>query len=846
MTTIRKVLLTGLLAVFGTTGWAATNNQPDIPNNGEALYSQLSTVGLDKSRVYRIRDASLDRAAIHISLDNGMIGFTQDVYGRVTGAFFEGEGEVLLAPPDKVERTSMALFTGSAILEEQFITAYFRFNDDTYAELQRYLRSAENGQEFLAEWDETARRLAELDALRLFMTFSHFLPVSGGADSATPAASRNHAEDRLLHARMQGRQLGTFDLFFDSTVQEQVWAGQSKIQEGVTYYDDWTSFAPVRRGSEARNSARRRDDVVISHYKIRAEVRPPRNLNGDARFQMEVQSGGQRALLFELSRFLQVKNVEVDGRSVEFIHNQALEGTQLARRGNDLVAVLFPAPLRSGQTVELHFLYGGEVLSEAAKGLLYVGARGTWYPNRGLAMSNFDLEFHYPTEWTLVATGKRMPVDAVSGAVPQTPGEQVTRWVSERPIPVAGFNLGRYVRAVARADDVTVESYATAGVERSFPRGTVEALVLPPFRPLPPVKGPPPMATTVAPPPSPARNAQPVADQAARAVEFFARRFGAFPYSSLELTQMPGDLSQGWPGLVFLSSYAFLTQEEKKQLHVSRLESIRSGQVLVHETAHQWWGDLITWAGYRDQWMFEGLADYCSLMKLQTEKPEEFRDLMEKYRQNLLQKNKEGQVLKDAGPVTLGVRLSSSHFPNGYEVISYGRGTWLFHMLREMLRDAETKSGKRDRRGGPEDEPFVRGLRKVRERYEGRAMSTRDLFQVFAEDLPASLQYEGRKSLDWFVDGWVNGTAMPQFETKGVSYVQKGDAVIISGTLLQKDARDDLVTSVPIYAVTGGKPSVLLGSLFADGPETTFRLKAPMGTRKIVLDPYQTLLTSPR
>jgi len=38
---------------------------------------------------------------------------------------------------------------------------------------------------------------------------------------------------------------------------------------------------------------------------------------------------------------------------------------------------------------------------------------------------------------------------------------------------------------------------------------------------------------------------------------------------------------------------------------------------------------------------------------------------------------------------------------------------------------------------------------------------------------------------------------------------------------------------------------VLLGQVFADGPETSFRLTAPAGTRKVVLDPYQTLLTRP-
>src|SRR5215831_18255511 len=128
---------------------------------------------------------------------------------------------------------------------------------------------------------------------------------------------------------------------------------------------------------------------------------------------------------------------------------------------------------------------------------------------------------------------------------------------------------------------------------------------------------------------SPAKNAQPVADQSARAIDFFVQRFGPFPYSSLKLTQMPGDLSQGWPGLVFLSSYVFLTPEEKKELHVNPLASVLSGQVLTHETAHMWWGDLITWSSYRDQWMFEGLSNYCALMKLESENPKAFHEALE-------------------------------------------------------------------------------------------------------------------------------------------------------------------------------------------------------------------------
>ena len=64
--------------------------------------------------------------------------------------------------------------------------------------------------------------------------------------------------------------------------------------------------------------------------------------------------------------------------------------------------------------------------------------------------------------------------------------------------------------------------------------------------------------------------------------------------------------------------------------------------------------------------------------------------------------------------------------------------------------------------------------------------------------------------------------------------------------ILQKDAPENLVTSVPVYASVTGKQLVFLGRVFADGEETPFRLAAPAGARKIVLDPYETVLTQPK
>jgi hypothetical protein len=651
--------------------------------------------------------------------------------------------------------------------------------------------------------------------------------------------------DRMLHIRAQGNKLGAFDAYFDTKGVEEVWAGQTRSVDGQTYYDLWTSFSPQTSENPSRiqGSVTLSEDVAVSHYKIRSHVTPPTTLAAEASLQIEVHRGGERTVYFELSRFLQVKQVEVEGRPVEFINNPAIDGSQLARRGNDLVAVVFPEPLRDKQVLNLRFVYSGDVLSEAGGGLLYVGARGTWYPNRGLAMADFDLEFHYPRGWTLVATGKRVQTSEDTRREDNDSEDQTARWVTERPITLAGFNLGKYEVASAAAGEVAVKAYAARAMEKSFPRPSV-TVVTPPSTRDPRMNIDPIVHQPVV--PSPARNAQAVADDGARAVEFYASRFGPYPYGSLELTQMPGRTSQGWPGLVFLSSFAFLTHDQAEDLSGSPLESALTSLTLPHETAHQWWGDLVGWRSYRDQWVVEALANYCALMTLEKDRPRDVRAILELYRNELAQKNKDGEALREAGPVTLGLRLSSSHFPNGYEAISYGRGTWLFHMLRNMLLETEPRRGANaERTPFDPDEPFVRSLRKVRERYAGKAISTRELFAVFEEDLPKPLWYEGHKSLEWFVRSWVEGTSLPHFSLHSVKYAKKGSGTEVIGTIRQKETPQDYVTAVPVYAVASDQ-KVLLGTVLADGPETAFRFAAPPDTSKVVIDPYQTLLSAPQ
>ena len=115
------------------------------------LYRALSDTGLDPQKVYKIREAAIDREDVHLWLNDGTIAFTQSVEGKVTGAYFEGDGEVLIRPPDRMERASLGLFTGLGVLEEHVSSAYLRFDDDTATELQQYLRPGVQQRRFQQE-----------------------------------------------------------------------------------------------------------------------------------------------------------------------------------------------------------------------------------------------------------------------------------------------------------------------------------------------------------------------------------------------------------------------------------------------------------------------------------------------------------------------------------------------------------------------------------------------------------------------------------------------------------------------------------------------------------------------
>jgi hypothetical protein len=779
-----------LVLVFALGNVPALGQAAPSQSGAVALYRELLNPSLDAKDVYQVREVSIMMEDLHISISDGTIAFVREVNGRLTGAVFEGVGEVLLVPPNRAERTSLALFTGSAVLEQRFQSAYLRFADDKIAnELKSGLRGhAENAQEFVTRWQQSALLLARGDAL-------HILQVMTNASAAS-----------FLHLRIGGTTAGIVDLFFDANAAEQISVSQADVVNNVAYYDTWTSF-PMRsiREASGQEDPATRASFEVSDYKLHVNVRPPTDLSAEAEFNLTPQRSGQRTLILELSRYLKLSDVRVNGAPAEFIQNDAITGSDLSRRGDDLIGVVMPAPLEEDRPVKLQFKYSGPVMFNAGNDVIYVGARGTWYPNVGPTFSNFDLTFECPSDWQVVGTGR-----LVTSTVGE--GKRTTRFVTTKPINRAGFNLGKFVAASATSGAVEIHAYGARTVEQSLAGAEARAGKKP----------------------DPALETQQIADQAASTIQFLSSELAPFPYLNLEITQLPGILSQSWPGLIYLSSTAFLTPDERLAVGVRDpyVELLLSRLMLTHETAHQWWGDAVDWVSYRDEWIVEALANYSALVMLDKQHPGDMRTALTYYRGELLRETRNG-IIADAGPVTLGHRLTSSKFPDAYERVLYGRGTWLIHMLRTMLREAG---------GGNNDAVFFSALKGLLAAAPNHKISTLDLQRAFEQVMPASLGYEGHKSLDWFFDSWINGDSIPQFSLEDVHMTPSAHKLKVTGTILQDHAAKDMVTAVPLYAVDAAGKQRFIAFVFADDAKTEFTVTAPASTKQILLDPEETLL----
>jgi len=793
-------------------GAFAGDTPPPPATDALELLQQLQKAPIDPSQVYFVRNVRLARNGINIYLNRGFIGLLAPVAGKVTGAAFTGDAEVLLQPPNPVEKRSLAQFTKSAVLEERFSAAHFRFTDGTAAELLEKARKAdpddpEQPTGLVEGWGEASLAMNAQTSARILQD------LLGESDRP------------FFHARLEGATLGEFEVTDDERVPEAIRVGGVREKEGIVYADIWCAY-PSRKSRE-RTDALQKGTVRVTSYKIETRIREDNSLEGRAELELELLSGADRVIAFELSQQLRLRRVQdEEGRELPVLPDPSAKESSEGERNVDWITVVLNAPTPAGSKFRLTFNYDGNVITDVGNDVLYVGARGGWYPNRGPSdHAAYDLTFHYPDRLTLVATGKRVESGSADGW-------KHSRWVSDGTFRVAGFNLGVYDSRVRKVGRVAVEVYATREAEAALEKRHLDAATPLVVETSPMAEGRASLRVIPGPPPrplDPAALLDQVATRAADAIRYFEGLFGPFPYSRLALAQIPGNFGQGWPELVYLPTLTFLSGDERLELRRrSPAEDFGPGLFVNHEIAHQWWGNEVGWKSYHDQWLSEGFASYAAALALAREKDgdRKMRELLHLYKQELLSKNNEGETIESGGPIWLGRRLTSSLNPQGYDNIVYKKSCWVLHMLRDLMTDPKTGS----------DERFFKMLRGFVEAYRGGSPSTEDFLEHANRYMTPAMDLDRNHRLDWFFTDWVYGTGIPSYKLDVKTRRLASNRYVVQGTIQQSGVPDTFETLVPVVATVGRERKILLGRVLVGSAGGSFRFTTTLKPARVAID----------
>ncbi len=780
------------------------------------LYDALNALRLDPAATYQLVIANrieLRRGDVQLYFEEGKLAFFAPLDGHITGFVFSGRGHALAFPRDPVEKQQMAHFLGAPVLDQVFLSAYVRFTDDAADDLLHQL--------------QTAKLVPQLE--------SNFASLSDPLlAQLNPSQALRILEDRLsqnpkpyFYAALEGIETGSFDFLFDPQRREQVLLGQRRKSGMFSYYDAWASYSiPGAVPPQVQFHA--------LDYTIDTTILPDNSLDVNATVHARAESSGERILIFQLSRALRADTVTDDqGKPLPYFQNEGMNLQERSVRGNDYIHVVLPQPSQKGQEFAVHFHYRGNVIENAGNNVLFVGARESWYPHLGdeSDFASYDLTMRWPHHLKLVATGAKLD-EQVAGDL------RVGHWRSVKPLAVAGFNLGEYASSSVNTEARTIDVYANRQLEQALTNrfdssipDSIPSVDVPYGLP-----GGRNRVSMQPPPPNPADALKQLAKDIDASIRFYETFSGPFPYRTLSVSQIPGTFGQGWPGLLYISTFSFLSPEAQHRAGLSSTgQEAFTDIVPYHEVAHQWWGNVVGWSSYRDQWIDEAIANYLALLFADSRKPSqhELRVWLERYRKQLEEKIPGSDTpAGEIGALSLGNRLNSSKSPAGFEDVIYSKGSWVIHMLRTMLRQPGAKDP---------DAKFVALLRNISTRYAYSALSTDDLQHEVEAVMTPGMDLEGGRSMEWFFEQWVRGTGIPQYRVEfSTHHTDKGE--VVRGRLFQTGVPRSFIASVPIYANNGSGHTVLLGNVVAAGPETSFHFTTQVPPHKLVIDPQMTLL----
>ncbi|MEX2272516.1 MAG: M1 family metallopeptidase [Vicinamibacterales bacterium] len=283
-------------------------------------------------------------------------------------------------------------------------------------------------------------------------------------------------------------------------------------------------------------------------------------------------------------------------------------------------------------------------------------------------------------------------------------------------------------------------------------------------------------------------------ERSRRAMDFFVSHIGPYSYEKLANVQAAG-LNGG-------------TEHASAIFYGEKGVTAGRGPV-VHEIAHQWWGNSVTERDWDDVWLSEGFATYFTLLFTEHD---EGRDA---FVAGLQQSRAQVLELERQFPDTPVIHRNLSDMRRVLNGLVYQKAGWVLHMLR-----AEVGT-----------EHFWTAIRDYYRRYRDQNASTAELRAVFE-------QVSG-KSLDWFFTQWLNRSGVPKIEGSW-RYLPARKAVEV--TLMQVQGADPFRVGVEIgiAAKPGDLPRIERMEVTGRTLTKTFNVDADPAS--VTIDPNTWLL----
>jgi hypothetical protein len=805
---VHCVKVVALVCAIATSCCAFAAESPASAPNSDSTHRQLRNITLSGEAV-SVGDLTLRRDAATFHLHSGTICFVPPVQGKVTGAVFVGEGVMILDPPLAVERSSLKLLTRGDEFAEQFNKLVLRFTDASYDEIKKagttapagcdagLLRDTQNAMRHnrVLKYNLDARILQDVlsaEAGGLFVAFIHGKKYN---DKEIFAIDPHGAPPLIMAVAPEEVELITYD--------------ESRI--GV-----WASFHLSSEYTSRTASGSQKNGVIhIEHQQIDTTIEKNANLSGKATTGFVAASNGLRVVPFNLHNTLRVQGVTGEG-------GEPLSFIQEDKNDDADFYVILPKPLSRDEKYSITTRYGGkEAVINEGNGNYYPIAREDWYPSdAGGSLgeySSYDLTFRIPKGMKMAATGSLVSEN--------TDGNQsVTVWKSDAPQPVAGFQFGKMKVEEAKlaSPEFLVSAYANeeppdwAHSLEGETMGTMSTIVM---------------------------MKQPL-KEAEFAIGLYTNYFGPLPFKRLSMTQQTAcNYGQSWPELVWLPICSFYDITVRHQLGLDWGDRGYWKVVAPHEVAHQWWGQVVGFNSYRDQWMSEGFADFSASLFLQSayaqKGPKEFITFWDDERKSILEKNAQGFRPIDVGPLTMGYRLNNSR--TGVSVtrdLIYPKGAYVLHMIRMMLWD---------RRSG--DDNFRATMQDFVKTFAGRAATTEDFKAIVEKHMTKEMDLEGNQRMDWFFNQYVYGTALPSYKLD-YSFGNSADGVpSFTFKLTQSNVDGSFHMLVPIYLELADGRITQVGRARISGNSSVEHTVPLNGIRdhprRAVLNYYDDVLASP-